>query len=115
MSLSAEAAEALIKMLQDEGWAIFGVDEATLVRLREHAKILRGMHFGSRSLHTFTTSLEYVAERYNSNDALVHAAIPCLIDFERDESRANAPALWLIDSLVRLMVTKRCQYRGTRC
>ena len=69
-------------MLQDEGWAIVGGDEPTLVRLREHAKMLCRTRFGSTSLHTLTTSLEYVAKRYNGNDALVHAAVPCLMDLE---------------------------------
>ena len=109
MSLSAEAVGALISMLQDDGWAIVGGDEPTLVRLQEHAKILCWTRFGSTSLHTFTTSLEYVAERYNSNDALVHAVIPCLIDFEWTESHANSMSICLhyglIESFVRLMVT----------
>ena len=65
--------------------------------------------FWSRSLPAWTTSLEYVAERYNDNDALVHAAILCLIDSERDQSRKNAVSICLdyglINSFVRLMVT----------
>lgn len=88
--MSAEAVENLICMLQDEWWDIQGGDTSTLARLLYHVRILCGTRFASRSMHTFTTSLEYVAERYSGNDALVHAAIPCLIKFERI-TRAQTP------------------------
>ena len=109
MSLIAEAAVALISMLEDEWQAIVDGDKPTLVRLREHAKILCGRRFESPLLQTRTTSLEYVMAIYNCDDAIVHAAIPCLIDFEWDESRANTMSICLHNGLIEsfhlLMVT----------